>query len=99
MKDCKWGSNLLQLTLLFARIEYSVSRYHRDDSIVCCCVVSDDSVEFRLLGGDGDEEGRLQVSYGNNEWGRVCGEGFGMDEALVVCRHLDFESVLDFGTR
>ncbi|XP_065829757.1 uncharacterized protein [Oscarella lobularis] len=43
--------------------------------------------KLRLEGGDSKYEGRLEVYY-NGSWGTVCEEGFGMEEAFVVCRQL-----------
>ena len=45
------------------------------------------SLELRLEEGDSKYEGRLEVYY-NGSWGTVCEEGFGMEEAFVVCRQL-----------
>ena len=68
--------------------------------------VSND-VAFRLMpsssGSDASSSnnvnmGRLQVNY-NGVWGRVCGAGFGWNEALVACRNLGFESTLDITRR
>ncbi|XP_065830204.1 uncharacterized protein [Oscarella lobularis] len=42
---------------------------------------------LRLEDGDSKYEGRLEVYY-NGSWGTVCEEGFGMEEAFVVCRQL-----------
>ncbi|XP_065830172.1 uncharacterized protein [Oscarella lobularis] len=43
--------------------------------------------KLRLEEGDSKYEGRLEVYY-NGSWGTVCEEGFGMEEAFVVCRQL-----------
>ncbi|XP_065829914.1 uncharacterized protein [Oscarella lobularis] len=43
--------------------------------------------DLRLEGGDSKYEGRLEVYY-NGSWGTVCDDGFGMEEAFVVCRQL-----------
>ncbi|KAG8187339.1 hypothetical protein JTE90_011701 [Oedothorax gibbosus] len=49
-----------------------------------------DSIEVRLLGGRHDNEGRVEVRVGgeSEEWGLICGDGFGLLEANVVCQQL-----------
>ena len=48
-----------------------------------------DDIEVRLVGGSSPSMGSLEVMY-NGNWGRICGTGFGMSEALVVCRHIGY---------
>ncbi|XP_071476169.1 scavenger receptor cysteine-rich domain-containing protein DMBT1-like [Diadema antillarum] len=47
-------------------------------------------VPVRLIGGRNDLEGRLEVFY-NGEWGTVCRNGWGSEDATVVCRQLGFD--------
>ncbi|XP_066296803.1 uncharacterized protein [Branchiostoma lanceolatum] len=45
--------------------------------------------EIRLVGGDRDEEGRVEVrTYNTKDWGTVCSDGFDMDDARVACNML-----------
>ncbi|XP_053375577.1 scavenger receptor cysteine-rich type 1 protein M130-like isoform X1 [Mercenaria mercenaria] len=46
------------------------------------------SASVRLVNGTHRYEGRLEV-YHNGEWGTVCDDGFGRDEARVVCKMLN----------
>ncbi|XP_045480313.1 protein bark beetle isoform X1 [Harmonia axyridis] len=44
---------------------------------------------IRLLGGNTDTTGRLQVKI-NNEWGTVCNYGWTRENAALVCQQLGF---------
>jgi len=46
-------------------------------------------IEFRLVGGETEREGRLEVSY-NGIWGTVCDDGFDNTTASVACRSLGY---------
>ena len=45
--------------------------------------------EVRLEGANYDNEGRVQICYGNT-WGTVCDSNWGSPEAMVVCSSLGF---------
>ena len=45
--------------------------------------------DLRLRGGLSDNEGRLEILY-EDEWGTVCDDFFGMTDAQVACKQLDY---------
>ena len=47
------------------------------------------SVKFRLVDGSVPSAGRVEVFY-NGVWGTVCDDEFGVNEARVVCRSLNY---------
>ena len=44
----------------------------------------------RLVGGDSSSEGRVEICH-DNHYGSVCNDGWGQEEAEVVCRQLGFQ--------
>ncbi len=51
--------------------------------------------DVRLQGGNATF-GRVEVCN-NNRWGTVCDDLFGVQEAMVVCRHLGFAVEGEYG--
>ena len=46
-------------------------------------------MKLRLKGGRTDTEGRVEMQLpGSTNWTLVCGDGWTLFEAMVVCRHL-----------
>ena len=62
---------------------------HTEDAGVRCqgCITGD----IRLIGGNGPNEGRVEVCR-NNVWGTVCDDRWGAMDATVVCRQAGFSS-------
>ena len=50
---------------------------------------------LRLMEGNYPSEGRVEV-YCNEQWGTVCNDGFGENEADTVCRQLGYDTALSF---
>ena len=54
---------------------------------------SDDTIfPIRLADGDNDHSGRVELLR-NGIWGTICDDGWGEEEARVVCRELGFFDV------
>lgn len=52
-------------------------------------IVVEPSVPIRLLGGNTETEGRLQLKI-NNQWGTVCNYGWTIQNAALVCQQLGY---------
>lgn len=46
-------------------------------------------IEYRLMDGNNDFEGRVEVKY-HGIWGTVCDDDFGQEEANVFCKSIGF---------
>ena len=47
--------------------------------------------QLRLAGGNIANEGRVEICI-NNQWGTVCDNSWGYNDAIVVCRQLNYLS-------
>jgi len=45
--------------------------------------------QLRLVGGSEPTEGRVEICY-NETWGTICDDGWGDEEANVVCSSLGY---------
>ncbi|XP_030834240.1 deleted in malignant brain tumors 1 protein isoform X1 [Strongylocentrotus purpuratus] len=69
---------------------------HAEDAAAACSIEDTTSELFEVRLGDGRSrnEGRVEVFY-NTSWGTLCGAGWGLREADVVCRMLGFTDASD----
>ena len=44
---------------------------------------------MRLVGGNDSFEGRVEVYY-QGDWGTICGDGWGINNADIICRQLGY---------
>ncbi|XP_070566354.1 scavenger receptor cysteine-rich domain-containing protein DMBT1-like isoform X2 [Ptychodera flava] len=69
---------------------------HGDDVGVVCNTTGTSGHAIRLSGGRPDVpfEGRVEVMHGG-KWGTICNTSFDREEALVVCKQLHYDDVLE----
>ena len=50
---------------------------------------------IRLQEGSDSNQGRVEV-YCNGEWGTICADGFGSNNASTVCKQMGYNSYYNF---
>ncbi|XP_020623726.1 lysyl oxidase homolog 2A-like [Orbicella faveolata] len=67
---------------------YRTNCNHYEDAGVKCHTPQLQGHEIRLHGGGSPFEGRVEVFH-DGKWGSVCADGWGIEEAMTVCRQLN----------
>ncbi len=77
---------------------HKVSALQYDTLLLCVCYnfwfYTDvcTTGQIRLNGGRNPREGRVEICY-YNQWGTICDDDWGTDDATVVCRQLGFSDI------
>ena len=53
------------------------------------------TIGIRLVGGRNEYEGRIEVQY-QGQWGTVCDDNFGIDDAHVACRMMGLGRAISY---
>jgi len=67
---------------------YKTDCTHYEDAGVKCHAPQLQGHEIRLHGGVNPKKGRVEVFH-DGKWGSVCADGWGIEEAMTVCRQLN----------
>nr|XP_054748157.1 deleted in malignant brain tumors 1 protein-like [Lytechinus pictus] len=84
--------NFLDIFMISMDLFASVKLLSTPRLVVLCSLfyfITVQSENTRLMNGDFPFEGRVEVFY-NGEWGTVCDDHWGIEEAEVVCKDLDY---------
>ncbi|XP_072021373.1 scavenger receptor cysteine-rich domain-containing protein DMBT1-like [Amphiura filiformis] len=59
--------------------------------------IPDGEYEVRLSGGASSNEGRVEINI-DGEWGTMCDDDFGDEDAVVICRQLGYSNYIRWET-
>lgn len=72
--------------------DWGVSSCETYAGVLCADVKN--TLSVRLVGGSNDNEGRVEVLFGDS-WGTVCDDSWDLLDAQVVCRQLGFNHAVE----
>ena len=69
-----------------------ISLHHHSNDFTLVNAVSCDDGDLRLVGGETEYEGLLEVCF-SQRWGTVNGDGWSASDTQVACRQLGFDGI------
>ena len=89
MNSINFDKNLATMVVILNFSNFQEFCKQQEIKVLLTSLVSFDLVPIRLVDGPDDKSGRVEI-YLKGEWGTVCDEWFGKEEAQVICKSLGY---------